>query len=85
MRFDVKNILYCTFASLLIYSCTETNRTENGRYLPAAIDKGVVYIVDSQTGRVYFGNPHSYEDLIKLQVEGGKRIEYIDFVEGAQK
>ena len=85
MKFDMKNVLYFALTSVLLYSCTEANRTENGRYLPAAVDKGVIYILDSQTGRLYFGNPHDLEDLVKLQVEGAERIEYIDFVEGAQK
>ena len=85
MKFDMKNVLYFALASVLLFSCTETNRTENGRYLSSAKDKGVVYILDSQTGRLYFGNPLDIEDLVKLQVEGSERIEYIDFVEGAQK
>jgi len=49
----------------------ESFKTDNGRYVPAVADGGVLYIVDSQTGRAYFRRVGGF---------AGGSIEYIDYV-----
>jgi hypothetical protein len=82
----MRNIFFCVLIVLTLSACNERNKaesiriepirieslkTENGRYVPAVADDGVLYIVDSQTGRAYFR---------RLGGFGGGSIEYIDYV-----
>jgi hypothetical protein len=82
----MRNIFFCVLMVLMLSACSERNKaesiriepiriesfkTENGRYVPAVADGGVLYIVDSQTGRAYFRRVGGF---------GGGSIEYIDYV-----
>jgi hypothetical protein len=48
---NMKKLFFCFLASIILSSCS-TN--ENGRYVPATAGD-LLFIVDTQTGRAYYG------------------------------
>lgn len=73
----MKTLPICALLVALLSACSENDkietipirvesfRTETGRYVPAVADGGVLYIIDTQTGRAYFRDTSSFGNAIR--------------------
>lgn len=70
----MKKIIFCFSVGLMLFSCSDKENQENNRYFPLVNGlSGVLYVVDTQTGRVYYfknGNRYaSYRDYVKNAIK----------------